>query len=160
MENDSTIQTLKMIFASITGLVVHMLGGSDDLLTLFGALIGLDFVLGVLKGCKTGTFKSSIVRWGAVNKALEAVLIMVFWLFDNVAHTDIFRNGAIIWFCVCEAASIFENLAILGVPCPDGLRETLAKLKVGISINFVDIFNKLLEERMPMKKGEDDNDNQ
>lgn len=109
------------------------MGGGDEILKLFGTLIATDFALGVLKGFKTGTFKSTIMRWGAVNKAVEAIVIIVFNQFDSAMHLDVFRNGAIIWFCLCEGSSLAENLFQLGVPCPEGLSKALGKLKMQIN---------------------------
>lgn len=158
MDNNMVIQSIKLTVAAAASLLIHYLGGNSDLLALFGGLIASDFVLGVLKGLKTKTFRSSIVRWGAVNKVLEVILIMIFNQFDTVTHVNMFKNGTIVWFCVCEAGSIFENLSILGVPFPEGLQDLFSKIKVGVSVNFIEMFKKVLAEKLPGQNDDNDSD--
>lgn len=144
---EEKIMYIKMILSITCGFFVELLGGADRLLTLILHLVIIDFLLGVLCAVRKKKFSSSIARWGFCSKFFYFVIISLCSLIDSTIGDDCFvRNIAIVWFSICEGASILENCTILGVPLPEGLVNVLAQAKNGFSIRIIDIVKKMLEE--------------
>jgi|GEM_PF-1146057 len=158
---DSTVQTIKRITAVVTGILAGILGGFDSLLQFYTGLMVVDFALGCVKGIKAKNFSSAIALWGFINKIIALSVIVLCVLFDNVlGDGDYLRSISIIWFCVCEGASILENLAVIGIPFPQGLREVLVQAQKGFSINFSQIVGQIIKNYSPSDNGKEDNDHE
>ena len=92
------------------------------------AFMLIDFISGFLKAWKNNEIDSSKMRKGLVKKIGEVLMLVVGELL--VAGTmfpysmDILKFISI-YLILMEAISIFENLALLGVPIPGFINKTL-----------------------------------
>jgi toxin secretion/phage lysis holin len=140
------VSIIKILVAAIGGLIATTLGGSDYLLMLLMYLTGSDLLLGGLKGVKNKNFSSSIFFWGLINKAVIFMIVAMMVKADFVIGKEGFlRNTFIIWFSICESASIIENSASLGLPWPDGLLGILVQVRKGFSINLSKIVKQIID---------------
>lgn len=160
---EKTIDVLKIITATIFGAFITAVGGFDNLLQLYIILFVSDLVFGGLKAIKNKNFASAVMFWGFINKIIAFVVIAILSAVDGVLGiNNTLRNITIIWFCICEGASILENLIILGLPMPDGLKDILSQVKKGFNINITKIVTQIIENyKIPMsnKETEETNEN-
>lgn len=157
---DKTIEGVKLAIATIGAFISSWVGGFDELLQFYLICVICDLVFGAIKGIKKKEFSSSLLFWGFMNKVLALAAVGILNKLDGVLNVDLLRNTAIIWFCICEGASLLENFASLGLPIPEGLRSILTQVKKGFSINFTQIVKQIIENyKIPIddEKG-DDND--
>jgi len=144
---EKIVSILKVVVAVAGTFIASSLGGCDDLIILLLALSGSDMILGGAKGIKSKNFSSSIFLWGIVNKAIIFIIIALMVKVDLVlGRVGLLRNAFIIWFSICEAASIIENSATLGVPWPDGLLNILVQVRKGFSINLSKIVQRIIAD--------------
>ena len=123
------------------------LGGYDAILQLLIILIALDMVTGAMQAIKMSKFRLKISIWGVSVKICEIATIAVCNALDVALGTEPWlRNIAIIWYIICEAASVLEHMARLGVPMPEGLINVLAQAKQGFGISITKIAKKILQE--------------
>ena len=118
MKNE-LIEYIKFVLSTIGSFFISLLGGYDTLLFFLVLLVVIDYITGTIEAIKEGSFKSSVMRWGAVNKVIEFAIVAIFFEIDPTLGVDLFRNGSIIWFAICEGSSILENCVKLGVPLPE-----------------------------------------
>ena len=88
----------------------------------------IDFISGFLKAWKNNEIDSSKMRKGLIKKVGEVLMLVVGELL--VAGTMLPYSSDILKFisgylCLMELISIFENLALLGVPVPGFITKTL-----------------------------------
>lgn len=152
MKNE-LIEYIKFLLSSIGSFLIFILGGYDTLLFFLVLLLIIDYIIGTIEAIKEGSFKSSVMRWGAVNKVIEFAIVAIFFEIDQTLGVDLFRNGAIIWFVICEGSSILENCVKLRVPLPEGSDKILKQLKTTISVNFTEMARRIIDEK---SKKEDD----
>lgn len=145
--NSPTILTIKYVASFFLGSLSAALGGCDDLFLLFSTLVAVDFFFGILKSLKEKNFSSSIARWGFANKCMEFAMIAICCRLDLLINGGVLlRNMSLVWFSICEGASILETSCILGLPLPEGLSTVLLQTKKSFSINFLDIIKKSIQE--------------
>lgn len=155
---EKTIDIIKLVIATIGAFISSWLGGFDKLLQFYLVCIVCDLVFGAFKGIKKKEFSSSVLFWGFMNKVIALVAIGILDKLDEVLSIDLLRNTALIWFCICEGASLLENFAILGLPIPDGLRNILTQVKKGFSINFTKIVKQIIDNYKVPIENEDSKD--
>ena len=144
---EKLINVLKVIVAVTGGYVTTMVGGFDNLINLLLFLACCDLAFGGAKGIKNKNFSSSIFFWGLINKAVIFVVIAMMVKVDlAIGKVGVLRNAFIIWFALCEAASIVENSAALGAPWPDGLLSVLVQVRKGFSINLSKIVKRIIAD--------------
>ena len=88
----------------------------------------IDFISGFLKAWKNNEIDSSKMRKGLIKKVGEVLMLVVGELL--VAGTMLPYSSDVLKFisgylCLMELISIFENLALLGVPVPGFITRTL-----------------------------------
>lgn len=155
---EKTIYYSKVVLALIGGYVATMLGGADNLLYMLLFLTTCDLLLGAAKGAKNKNFASSIFFWGLVNKAVIFMIVAIMVKVDlTLGKFGFLRNAFIIWFSICEGASIIENSASLGIPWPDGLLNILIQVRKGFSINLSKIVQQIIDNyNLPKSEGKSD----
>lgn len=164
MENK--IVCMKVAIALVGGMAVNLLGGYDELLKVFIMSVIIDFIMGILSSIKKKQFSSTVARWGFVGKLLYFMIIALCVQLDNVmGKDDLIRNVAIVWFLICECASILENAANLGMPLPKGLIDVLVQAKNSFSIRIIDVVKKMVMEystegNAEIKKESEENENE
>lgn len=152
---EKLIDILKWVIAFFLSVFIGALGGADNLLKLIIVMVCADEIAGILKGIKQNNFSSSILFWGLINKAFEFCVIAVMYRVDLALGVNILRNTFIIWFSICEGASIIENSAVIGISWPDGLLKVLIQVRKGFSINISKIVKKIIEEYIPESEREE-----
>lgn len=149
--SNELIKGIKFGLSTMGSFFSALLGGFDMLLYFLVLLVIIDYLTGTIQAIKEGDFKSSVMRWGAVNKVIEFAIVAIFYKIDQTLGVDLFRNGAIIWFLICEGSSILENCIQLGVPLPEGSDKILKQLKGTISINFTEMAKRIIAEKSDNK---------
>ena len=117
--------------------LAYLMGGWDAALGIMFLAMGLDYVTGILcalmgKSPKTDTggFKSSVAFAGLTRKMMMLIIVMVATLLDRLIGTDgVCRIAAIGFYVANEGMSIIENASAMGVPFPQGLLDTLQRLR-------------------------------
>jgi toxin secretion/phage lysis holin len=141
------MNNVKAELSIIGSFFIGLIGGCDTLIFFLILLVVVDYLTGVTQAIKNSKFKSAVMRWGAVNKVVEFAIVAIFYKIDQTLGLDVFRNGAIIWFLICEGSSILENCIQLGVPLPEGSETILKQLKSKISVSFTEIVKKIIDEK-------------
>mgnify|MGYP001165967624 FL=1 len=155
---DKTIDYVKVAISLLGGFLSAALGGVDGLLQLYVIMFVFDLCVGALKAVKNKNFASSLLCGGFINKVIALAVIAMLTKLDAVlGFNNTLRNIAIIWFCLCEGASLLENLAILGLPIPDGLRGILVQVKKGFNINLTKVVKQIIDNyNIPIDESEEE----
>ena len=143
---ETIVKVFKLVIAIVGGVIANALGGFDGLVRFYITLACIDYALGWLKGIKAKNVSSAIAFWGLNNKIIVLCLIGVAFQLDVIFKLDYLRNTVIIWFCICEGASILENSAYLGLPVPDGVLDILIQVKKGFNINLCEVVKKIISD--------------
>ena len=107
------------------------LGGWDGFIYALVGFVTVDYVTGILRAVVEKKLSSQIGAKGIVKKVLIFLIVGA----ANIADVYLLHDGnalrtAVIFFYVSnEAISLLENAAILGLPIPAKLKETLAQLQ-------------------------------
>ncbi|WP_413505846.1 holin family protein [Brochothrix thermosphacta] len=110
--------------------VGHFLFGDARFLHLLIYVIAIDIVLGMLKGIKLHSFKSSYSIEGFTKKFGMIVLVMIANIMAQIMpEMTWIVAGTTIFLIANEIGSILENLSLLGVPIPDFITDKLAVLR-------------------------------
>lgn len=150
------ITMIKAVLSIVGGMVAQMLGGYDSLLQAVGCAVLLDFALGCLAAMKNKEFSSTVARWGFVSKLIYFAIIAICVMIDSIIGKECFiRNIALVWFLLCEGASLLENSAKLGVPLPKGLVDILVQAKNSFSIRIIDVVKRMVDEYTKNKESEE-----
>ncbi len=126
----------------ITGTLVYLLGGWDNLLRVMVTLIIVDYITGLLKAMYNQRLASIKGYKGLIKKAGYLLAIIVAVCLDDLlkeVHLAIpliisgvpltFRQLIIIAIIGNEGISIVENLGELGCPMPKFFKNFFKKLK-------------------------------
>lgn len=121
------------VIGAIGSALSYIFGGFDMSLIVLFVLMVADYILGLmccftLKSNKSesGGYNSNYGWKGLLKKFAALITVIIANFLDMwITHTDIFRNFAIITYCVNELMSIMENLGLLGVPLPNFLKTVL-----------------------------------
>ncbi|WP_081970161.1 phage holin family protein [Paenibacillus sp. FSL P4-0081] len=121
------------LLATITG----MLGGWDKGLLVLIVLMVFDYGTGVLGAIKTKTVSSDVMFWGGIRKAVVLFVVGLSSLMDDWIQpgAPIFRTAAIYFYVGREGLSVVENLGVLGIPLPQGIKDFLLQLSEDKSKN-------------------------
>ncbi|NLX83533.1 MAG: phage holin family protein [Clostridiales bacterium] len=110
------------------------LGGWDGALAVMFLLMGLDVISGLTvsfcqKSDKTrsGSFRSSQLFLGLSRKLLMVLLVILGTALDKLLGTSVCRLSVIGFYAANEAFSVVENAALLGVPFPKGILQSLER---------------------------------
>ena len=122
--------------AAVGGGIAGALGGWDQLLIVLVAMMGVDYLSGVMvalmgKSPKTdyGGLSSKVGAQGLLKKGLMLLVVLVSALLDRAmgAQAAVCRD-AVCWFYIAnEGLSLLENLAQAGAPFPERIRELLGQ---------------------------------
>lgn len=126
------------IGAAALGVIAGAFGGLTPVLYVLLGLMVADFVSGwavaaLGKSLKTeGGGLDSKVGWkGLIKKGLIMLVVLVATQLDIAIgnNTFIFRDMAVWFYIANEGLSFLENLALVGVPFPDKLKDMLEQVK-------------------------------
>ncbi|GHV39156.1 hypothetical protein FACS189490_02300 [Clostridia bacterium] len=125
------VNVFKAAFAAIGGAVGFFVGGIDGFLYTLLAFIAADYVTGVLLAIKNKNLSSEVAFWGLTRKALVFVVVGVAHTLDAyiLGQGAVLRVATIFFYMSSEGISLLENIAQLGVPFPEKIRDILVQLK-------------------------------
>lgn len=136
----------KDVIAFIAGIMSAgfslLIGGWEPMTQCLFILISVDIIIGIIDALvfhktKYGTnFSSNGLFQGAVRKGLMLIVVVVATQADTILGVDYLRTAAVGYLCATEAVSILENLAKVGVPFPNKLKDLLVAAKEDKNDNF------------------------
>ncbi len=127
----------KAAFA-VAGAVAGLFGEWNTMLTIFVAMMALDYLTGLIvaacgKSPKTegGRLSSKAGFIGIARKAIMMLLVLVATLLDKSLGNEamVFQSSLVFYYIANEGLSILENAALLGVRFPDKLRKALEAMQ-------------------------------
>ena len=102
----------------------------NSLIFVVLGFITIDIITGIAKALKKHSLKSAILRNGGYKKYLIIFLVISAWVFDKIFFdNDILYTATSTYYIANECISITENLACLGIPIPNKIKNFLASLK-------------------------------
>lgn len=117
---------------------VWAIGNTIAFVQALFVLMGADILGGIFIALKQKKLSSTTSWRGMGKKAMTFLVILVVAVMQQVTKfppivvfgwTMTMIEGAILFYLATEAISVLEKAAIMGVPLPRGLVETMIKLK-------------------------------
>ena len=124
------MENIKYIAALAGAAAGYIFGDMDGFFIALIIFMVIDYVTGVINAILTKTLSSEIGALGIFKKVAILLLVAV----GNIMDVYVLKCGAavrtsVIFFYLCnEGLSILENIALIGVPIPEKLRDVLLKL--------------------------------
>jgi toxin secretion/phage lysis holin len=121
---------IKGIIGGIIGVLVYLFGGADALLVALMAMMGIDFVTGIIKAAVLKEITSQKMFLGGARKIGIFFIVAVANIIDGVLELGgVLRSVTIIYFIANEGVSLIENWSAMGLPIPRKLKEILLQLR-------------------------------
>lgn len=123
--------------SAIAGAAAGLLGQWNTMLTVLVWFMAIDYITGLIcawrgKSPKTegGGISSRAGFDGLLRKALIMLVVLTATLLDRAAGMDgaIFQTAAAGYYIANEGISILENSALMGVPYPKAILNTLEEM--------------------------------
>ena len=129
MEN--IVKLVSMFFTFIATIITWIFGGWNISIIVLISFMALDYITGILKAYVTKNLSSSIGIKGITKKALILIVLIVGSLLDKLINSNewIFRTLICYFYISNEGLSLLENCAILGLPLPNKLLNSLKQLQ-------------------------------
>ena len=123
-------KALKIIFGILADFFIYILGGWDVSIQIFLIFIVLDIATGLICGYQKQNISSEKSREGVTKKMGYIIAIILAVGLDRLSgQQGIFRTMVIYYLVATDGISIIENLAIMGIPLPDKIKESLSNIK-------------------------------
>ena len=121
---------IQIAITAIGGWLGYFVGGMDGMLIALIVLMSLDYISGVMCAIADRKLSSAVGFKGICKKVLILMLVGVANVVDvHVIGSGNALRGAVVCFYLSnEGLSLLENVAHIGLPVPDKLREALAQL--------------------------------
>lgn len=136
------MKTIQTALAAFFALIAHYFGIIIVPIVVLCAVMGIDYITGMIAAWKNKNLSSKKGMFGIVKKicylALVSVGMGVDWLiysglkqvgYDS-GYTIFFGVLVTIWLVINELISILENLKNIGVPLPGFLMSIVKRLKI------------------------------
>lgn len=125
---------LKVIINTISGILIYILsflfGSLDASIIILAIVIGLDYLTGVCKAIYNRNFSSFKSIKGIIKKIGYFLIVILGAMIDKILGDNyIIRNIIIYFFISNEGISILENWALLGLPIPKKLYDSLLEIQ-------------------------------
>lgn len=120
------------------GAVAGVFGGWSALLTVLVAMMGIDYLTGVLVAAagrsdktENGGLSSKAGFEGLARKGFVMLIVLLATLLDRAAGNTamVFQTAATCYYIANEGLSILENAAAMGVPFPERVRGALEDMR-------------------------------
>lgn len=127
------VNTMQYVFAAAGGFLGWFLGGFDGFLYALMIFVIVDYVTGIMVAVLEKKLSSEVGFRGIFKKVLIFCMVAI----ENILDTHIIRSGsimrtAVVFFYLSnEGISILENVALIGLPIPQKLKDVLEQLKEG-----------------------------
>ena len=125
------------VFSTVGGFIASLFGGWDASIGTLLIFMASDFILGVIaagifrvsKNTENGGLESRAGWKGLCRKFGTLLVILIACRLDILLGTSYIRDAVVICYICNECISILENLALIGVPVPEGIKNALEILK-------------------------------
>lgn len=123
-------RTLKIIFGILADFFVFILGGWDVSIQIFLTVIVLDVLTGIICAYQKKKISSKKSGQGVVKKMGYIVAIILAVALDKLlGQNGIFRTMVVYYLVATDGISIIENLALMGIPLPEKIKDSLSNIK-------------------------------
>lgn len=125
---------IEAALGTIGGAVAWTFGGWSESLTTLVIFMAIDYITGLTvagvfkrsKKSESGALESRAGFKGLIRKSMVLLAVLVACRLDLLIGTGSFvRDSVIIAFIVNETISIFENMALMGIPLPEAIRKAI-----------------------------------
>ena len=123
------MNTFKIIFAAIGGVVSYLLGGFDMLISCLLTMTVIDYITGITAAWIKCELSSHVGFNGIIKKICIFLAVAVAHSVSEITGIDGLRDVTVSFYIANEGISILENLGRIGVPLPKKLVEVLMQLK-------------------------------
>ncbi|MCI8590205.1 MAG: phage holin family protein [Clostridiales bacterium] len=132
---------LKSFFNAVTAamgcIISFLFGGIDKGIAVLLVFMLLDFICGIIVAgvfgasnkTESGALESRAGWKGLCRKFGTLAVVLIACLLDSLMGSDYIRDAVVICYLCNEVLSIIENLALMGVPVPDKIKNALDVLK-------------------------------
>lgn len=134
------LAAFKLGVTGVVSLVISSLGGYDEIMSLLVSLIIADLITGIIYAIMQKNLSSTELRNGLMRKLLIFLAIFIAYKVDlciiemhgnNITLWGInlsIRTLFVVYSCLEEGISLLENLANIGVPFPNWLKDILVQV--------------------------------
>ena len=124
-------QYFKISFAAIATVLVDVIGGLDVALQVLLIMITVDYLTGLCKAFYLGVVSSREGAKGFVKKIVILGVVAMATQLDRliVDNYHVIRTGIIYFYVANEGISVLENLALMGIPIPEFIKNKLIQIK-------------------------------
>ena len=139
---ETKAKTFTEILAAIGGAIASFFCGLPPLIWVLLAVMTIDYITGIICGLmgrskktETGGLSSGAAFKGLLKKALIILVVLLAALLDKAvslgtgAAFEAVAGATCLWFIASEGFSIIENVASMGVPIPQILKQALEILR-------------------------------
>ena len=122
-----------MFLIMVQGIIGIVLGGWDGLLSALVLFMVVEYLTQILVAIWNKKISSEIGFYGMAKKVSIIFLVMVGNVIDVliIQNGNIIRTAVIFFYLSNEGILILENVAILGLPIPQKLKDILEQFKDG-----------------------------
>lgn len=126
----STINSIKAFIGIIGGFLGMFIGGFDSLVQALLIFVIADYATGVVYACLCHKLSSEVGFKGIAKKVLIFVLVGIGHILDTqvIKSGTTIRTMVIFFYLANEGISLLENVANIGLPVPEKLKEVLEQL--------------------------------
>lgn len=129
--------TVLIILAGIGSTISGALGGWDGFLKILVAMMGCDYITGILVAgiwknsgkSDSGALDSKAGFKGIIKKGIILMLVWLGALMDQGMSIDYIRNAVCMFFIGNEGLSLLENAGLMGVKYPEQFKDALEALR-------------------------------
>ena len=126
-----------VLLAGIGSTISGALGGWDGFLKVLVAMMGCDYITGILVAgiwknsgkSDSGALDSKAGFKGIIKKGIILMLVWLGALMDQGLSIDYVRNALCMFFIGNEGLSLLENVGLMGVKYPTVLKDALETLR-------------------------------
>ena len=121
---------IQIALTAVGGFLGSFLGGVDGFLYSLIAFVVIDYITGVMVGITQKKLSSEVGFKGICKKVLIFLLVGVGSIIDTkiLGEGNVVRTAVVFFYLSNEGISIIENVAIIGLPVPQKLKDILAQL--------------------------------
>lgn len=118
------------IVAIIATFFTYLFGSWDLALQVLIVFMVLDYVTGVLYAFISNQLNSEVGFKGLVKKLMILVVLIIGVMLDRILDTGnwVFRTLVCYFYIANEGISLLENVANIGIPIPNKIRNALEQL--------------------------------
>lgn len=125
------MKKLELLSSTFISVFTYLFGGLDSLIRTLLIIIVLDYITGIIKALIKKKLNSTIGIKGIIKKLGYLLVVILVTNIDNILgdNTQALRTLVLYFFIANESISILENWALIGLPLPQKLYNSLEKLK-------------------------------